>query len=297
MEDDWRESPETEGTFQLLQRGFWVWSNNLKIAVPVLLQTVLVMGWTGTALAALFLTNTPPESLVEAATVGDPLALQGAMTSYLESAVPYLTALLPIWFIGALLVTAFFDAGTIGMSVEANELYRTSVDDAFRYGKKYLVDMFLADLLALLIVAAVLGLFFVPAALAGLTFLAPLAFLPLLVVGFLLLPVRYALVADGLGPVQAVRRGAQFAIDQPMAILLLFLATAIINLAVGVPGQVISTSGTPSAAVYANLYSFAAQALFLGPFATVLWTRLYLNRTGKRIVENRSTETFTNSQR
>lgn len=283
----WEEPAGHENTRQLLVRGFRVWSNNLKIAVPVVLAPLSIAAWSTLVLLAFVATNPPPGELLQAAPVADPEVLRTALLEYLRGVGTALALAAPVWLAGTLLLSAFFNAGAIGMSIEANELYRCAVSDAWRYGRKHLVSMFLADLFMLAVFAAVAAAFLVPLAMGGEfgSGANPLLVLPmaaLLVLGYLFLPVRYALVADSLGPLEAVVEGVSFTATNPAAVLLLGLATLLLSAVANAPAVVFGSLAAE------QLYSMAVSLLFTGPYTTVLWTRLYLDRTGQRLVESGS---------
>ncbi|MBS1263647.1 MAG: hypothetical protein MAG715_00832 [Methanonatronarchaeales archaeon] len=285
-----------ESTRQLLVRGFRVWSNNLKIAVPFALSLLTIVAWIASGLLVFLLLNPPPESLLSASqsAVYDPALLASLLGGYAERSSTTLAVLVPLWLAGAMLISALFDAAAIGMSVEANELYRCSLQDAARYGKKHLLDMFLAEALMLLIVAALMVAFLSPVLLSDPALLLarepdPALLVPigaLLFFAYLFIPVRYALVCDDLGPVDAVVTGTTFTMGDPLAVLLLLVAVALVSVAVNLPGAIVGGAGTTSAVAVEQLYGLAASVLVTGPYSSVLWTRIYLDRTGARLVES-----------
>jgi len=300
-EKPWKQQEEerAEGVKELLVRGFRVWSNNINIAVPLALLPLTVALWSLLALIAFLVASPPPQELLTAsqAALQDPSTVQKIVTTYLQNAATTLAVLVPVWFIGSMLLSAFFNAGAIGMSIEANELYRCSVRDAARYGRKHVVSMFLADLATLLVIAATAGAFLLPLLLTDSLELtaaepSPVLAIPMLAVAalaFLFLPVRYALVADGLGPLDAIVTGVSFTVENWVTVLLLLVATTLISLVVNAPAGVIGASGSQLAVAGEQLYSLTVGVLFTGPYGAVLWTRLYLDRTGNKLVERKQT--------
>lgn len=281
-----------EGIKELIVLSFRVWTNNLKIAVPVALSPLTVALWSGAVIAAALAINPPPGTLVSAAVAGDPAALAVGLRHYVSSSLPFFVAAVVVWGMGSATIQAFFDSGSIGMSIEANELYRCSVGDMLRYGKENALNMLLADLLMFLAMAAAGGAVAFPmlssgaitplAAEPGPAILIPLV--PVFALVYLFLPVRYALVSEGLGPLSAVAKGVRFTLRNPLSVLAVLAAAGLVSAVANLPADLVGTEAQAAA----QLYSLSVGVFFVGPYTRVLWTRLYLNRTGRQLVENRN---------
>jgi hypothetical protein len=267
----------------LIGKGFGAWKANLNLCIPFLLSTFCSLVALLPILSALIniisqemLESLPPEDWVPV----------------LKDALPELAPFFLASFILLVLFGSFFFAGAIGMARVALETGRTSTGAMWSSGRKNLINLLLNALLIDLISAA------------GLLFLLPWALLSaapstsdttavgLLLAGVLLLILYalsvsllmalspYALVVDGLGPLQAIRASIAFFNKNRFDVFLLWLI--VLALAMGL--QMLSGwSGADPAKGWQPM-AVAAGALNLlvvSPLSTLWWTRLYMSRTSK----------------
>jgi hypothetical protein len=189
------------------------------------------------------------------------------------------------------LVEAFFMAGAIGMARQALEKGRADTGVMWSSGKKHFLNMFLSMLL--------MGLM----TLSGLVFLLPgILRLPrpiqaepvamgMLITGFLifilyvvvlslaLAEAPYALVLEGLGPVQAIRAGIGFFRYNKFDVLILWLVVAALSITLQIIGSSLS-SGNANTYPLMSLITGLVNLLVLVPLSNLWWTRLYMNRKG-----------------
>ena len=189
------------------------------------------------------------------------------------------------------LISAFFTAGAIGMARQALEKGRADTGVMWSSGKKHFLNMFLSTLL--------MGLM----TLSGLVFLLPgILALPrpvqaepvamgMLITGFLifilyavvlslaLAETPYALVLEGLGPVQAIRAGIGFFRYNKFDVLILWLVVAALSITLQIIGSSMSSGNTTTYPLM-SLVTGLVNLLVLVPLSNLWWTRLYMNRKG-----------------
>ena len=188
------------------------------------------------------------------------------------------------------LVEAFFMAGAIGMARQALDKGRADTGAMWSAGRRHFLNMFLYTIVAGLITMA--GLVFLlpgivqisggqsePAALGILAAGLLIFILYAVVLSLALAAAPYALVLDGLGPLQAVRAGIDFFRDNKFDVLILWLVVAALSIALQMIGSSIST-GNNALYPMTSLVIGLANLLVLVPLSTLWWTRLYMNRKG-----------------
>lgn len=192
-----------------------------------------------------------------------------------------------IMMIGSVLISAFFEAGAIGMAKDATMTDTTRARDLFYYGGRSVIDLFLANIL--------IGLMFA----AGIVFLAPGAALIrisgsttvhviIIFIGIVLFilyaiilaigmaPVKYVLVVNRLGAIEGIKRGWDFFSDHKPDVLLMLLVTIGISMLFGLIGQIFYIN--PVTAMIWKFVSMLINLCILMPLITIWWTRLYISR-------------------
>jgi hypothetical protein len=266
----------------LIGKGFGAWKGNLNLCIPFLLSAFFSL------LALLpFLS-----ALVEVISQKnlDSLPPQEWMPIF-EEALPGLAPSLLASLFLLMLFGSFFFAGAIGMAGQALQTGRASTGTMWSCGRKNIVSLFLNTLLIDLIMAAGL-LFLLPWALVSAAHISDTTTMALLLAGVLLLILYalsvslilalspYALVVDGLGPLQALRDSAAFFRHNKFDVFLLWLI--VLALAMGL--QMLGGWSTADSAKSLQPLAAVAGALnimVIAPLSTLWWTRLYLSRTFK----------------
>jgi hypothetical protein len=206
-----------------------------------------------------------------------------------------------ITFLAISFVQSYFEAGAIGMAQSASASGHTTFDDMLRAGKDNVFSLFLTRIIISLIFIAGI-VFIVPGMLvmgdfnsfidnpenALLTSLLLLfGFLIwglyILVIDIIFSVVRFGLVLDRLGPMEALETGYRFFINNKLVVFLMYLVVIGISIAINMVGELISY-----VEVLANAWiflSFVLSFAVIQPLVTVWWTRLYMNRTGKELYD------------
>lgn len=282
---------------EMIGKGFGVWRSNLNLCIPFLLSILVSMLITVPFLAAFFMTSLPLENvnttmLQNVEDIEELLAQMQTSLGGLET-----DRILPIaalFFALAVLlslVDAFFTVGAIGMARQALEKGKSDTGAMWSAGKRHFFNMFLATLLIGLLILA--GLIFLLPALAQGSQLqqADPQAMGLLAVGLLLLilyvlalsvilvTVPYALVIEGLGPLQAILAAIKFFRYNKFDVAVLWLVVAALSTGLQMVGGAFSTGegagGEPLSAI-----TGIVSLLVLAPLSNLWWTRLYMNRKG-----------------
>ena len=282
---------------EMIGKGFGVWRSNLNLCIPFLLSIFVSMLIFVPFLMAFFMTFLPVESMNVASlqNVEKMQELQAQMQEYLGSLemdkILQLTALFFALVVLLSLVNAFFTAGAIGMARQALEKGKSDTGTMWSAGKRHFFNMFLATLLMGLLTLA--GLIFLLPALAqgpqslqsdlqtmGLLAVSLLLFiLYALALSMILVAVPYALVVEGLGPVQAILAAIKFFRYNKFDVVILWLVVAALSMGLQMIGGAFSTGGGTGGEPLSAITGIA-NLLILAPLSNLWWTRLYMNRRG-----------------
>ena len=244
---------------EMIGKGFGVWRSNLNLCIPFLLSIFVSMLILVPFLMAFVMTFLPMESmnattLQSVEDMQELLAqMQGSLSSLETDKILLIAALFFALVVLLSLVDAFFTAGAIGMARQALEKGKSDTGAMWSAGKRHFFNMFLATLLTGLLILA--GLIFLLPALAQWSQLSqadPQA-MGLLAVSLLLLifyalalsvilvAMPYALVVEGLGPVQAILAATKFFRYNKFDVVVLWLVVAALSLGLQMIGGAFST--------------------------------------------------------
>lgn len=285
---------------EMIGKGFGIWRHNINLCIPFLLNFFVSMLVIVSFLVVVFLAvmpiinvnSTSIQNSQDVQAVQDLITQMGASLGSLGWQRILLVVFLFLgMFVILSLVEAFFMAGAIGMARQALETGRADTGVMWSAGKKHFLNMFLSTLL--------IGLM----TLFGLVFLLPgILSLPrpvqaepvamgMLITGFLLFilyavilslalaEAPYALVLEGLSPVQAIRAGIGFFRYNKFDVLILWLVVAALSIALQIIGSSMS-SGNTTIYPLLSLVTGLVNLLVLVPLSNLWWTRLYMNRKG-----------------
>ena len=269
----------------IIKKGWSIWRKNLILSVPFILSIVLIIILVivfGIAIALLAFSG---------------LADFSGM-NMLNAVILALATVLFIILVS--LISSFFSAGAIGMSKKAIEQKKPNLDEMTDYGKRKFMDLFLASLIIMVITLVSLIL------LAGVFIGIPLAFgfspsdsmvsfipmivgaaisiLVLIVIGLALAMVPYAVVISDLGPMEGVRKGARFFLDNRLHTFLLWLIVMVISIGSSAIFNVIQFifEQIPLLGIILSititLISVAFSTVVLAPLSTVWYSHFYMDR-------------------
>ncbi|MDD4161014.1 MAG: hypothetical protein PHW87_00885 [Methanothrix sp.] len=282
---------------EMIGKGFGVWRSNLNLCIPFLLNVFVSMLIVVPFLMAFFMTFLPVESMNVASLQNDVemQELQAKIQEHLSSLetgkIMQFAAL--FFALGVLLslVNAFFTAGAIGMARQALEKGKSDAGAMWSAGKRHFFNMFLTSLLTGLLTLAGLILLLPALAKGTLSLQADSETMGTLAVSLLLfifyalalsvilVAVPYALVVEGLGPVQAILAAVKLFRYNKFDVIILWLVVAALSMGLQMIGGAFSagegTGGQPLSAI-----TGIVNLLVLAPLSNLWWTRLYMNRSG-----------------
>jgi hypothetical protein len=291
---------EDAGT--LIGKGFSTWRSNLRLGLPFLYSFVLSMLVLVLVLAALAVSLAPllGENVTSLEDMQDLQSMQDVkdvkdLLFRMQSALPGLLLGSILLIVLLSLVSAFFTAGAIGMALQALRTGAATTAAMWSAGREHFWYMFLSSILMDLMTAA--GLIFL---LPGFALLLPTLqpdpqAVGLLIIGFVLFilyalalslalaAVPYALVVEGLRPVQAVLASVNFFNCNKFDVFIIWLVVVALSIGLQMLGSSISASGPGFQSLSA--VSGLVSLLVLSPLSTVWWTRLYMSRKGMLSVD------------
>ncbi len=293
-----------EGLKSIINTGFNIWRNNLKIGVPFLLESIIDF-----VLALIFIFVL---ALLIFSSFINPLDITSSLSSLSALGIGTIIAILfcVILFILLIsLISAFFHAGAIGMSKTAIESGKTKLSDMMSYGKRKFISLFLADIIVTIIqFAGVFLLIGVPALvifllksipkIISLTFLiigVILAGIYLIAAGIVFSLVPYSVVISDLGAVKGVKNAFGVFMKNKLDVFVLCLLIFIITIAVGICQVALgffigAINLIMNSAISSLLFSilrwivdivfWLISIVIILPLTTVWWSKLYMDRTG-----------------
>lgn len=285
----------------IINRGFYSWVRNLNICIPFFLNLlfniilyivfVVALGILLFESNAVSLTNSAVPSDIEVLSI----LWKGLSQNILLSA-----AFILMFILFEVLVQSFFTAGAIGMAKRATETGDTVLPDMIVSGSKNVFRLFLIDLLiGLLMLVGIV--FIVPGALsignlsvlienpqasslqgAGLLALGIILWSGyLIILNVALSFTQYALVIDELEPLEALSAGFHFFMENKVDVLFVW----IIYIGLTSVNTFISNYFGSSSFLVAVLTLLLSIAV-IQPLITVLFTRLYASRKGKKLYDS-----------
>jgi len=281
----------------MIGKGFDVWRSNLNLCIPFLLSIFVSMLIFVPFLAAFFMTSMPMENMnvttvQNAQEMEELLAqMQEALGDLQGDLILQIAALFLALVVLLSLVNAFFTAGAIGMARQALDKGKSDIGIMWSTGKRHFFNMFLATLLMGLLTLA--GLIFLlpalgqdlpslqedPQAMGVLAVGILLFILYILALSVILVAAPYALVLEGLGPVQAILTAIKFVRYNKFDVVILWLVVAALSMGLQMIGGAFS-SGEGAGGEPLSAMTGIVNLLVLAPLSNVWWTRLYMNRKG-----------------
>lgn len=282
---------------EMIGKGFGVWRSNLNLCIPFLLSAFVTTLLALPFLAAFFMTLLPLDRM-DVAMLQDEEDMQELLVQMQDSLAGLetekmlmLAALFLALVVLLSLINAFFAAGAIGMARQAMDEGKANTRAMWSYGRGYFWNLFLATLLIGLINLA--GLIFLlpaliaapmplpadPQSMGALVAGSLLLILYVLALSVILTAAPYALVLEGLGPVQAVLAAMKFFRYNKFDVVILWLVVAALSLSLEMISGGVST-GETAAGQALSLATGMASLLVVAPLSNLWWTRLYMNRMG-----------------
>ncbi|MFH0904928.1 MAG: hypothetical protein V1854_07080 [Methanobacteriota archaeon] len=277
---------------KIISNGIDTYTKNLNLCVPFVLYFVI----SGIVVVTMFIIGILLlfGSAIPDLTVDEPEPLFRSLASIASQHIPEIALLIISTFLIIMLIFAFFESAAIGMAKQATETGISQLSTMMESGKKNFVNLFLADILVLLIILA--GIVFMvpgiksmdisqPAASAGLLLIGGFLLLVyLLIVGVALAAFRYALVIESLSPVDGILAGIDFFKKNMFDVIILIVVTIVIAIVFAIIDHVMNL--IPLINIIWFFISLMISICILNPLMAVWWVRLYMTRTGKQVYVN-----------
>lgn len=283
----------------ILEDGFGIWRNNLKLAVPFLLnalaQILLMIIVGGIGVVVLIFMGLGVGALGPSKV----LSFFSNLSFTVLAVIGLILAVLSLLFLAIQwFINAFFVSGAIGMSKNAVNGKDTEISTMIDVGKDQSVSLFIALVitkiilvLPIVVLLLVFGGLKLTGSLSGtvaLLIVVPLFLLALaywIILGIAFAPVPYAVVLSDFAPIEGVKKGVSFALDHKLYVFLLWILLIIIQLTfMGVQMMVRFGTGLISDVLGAvvgtgcQLIFALITVLIVSPLFTVFWTYLYMEK-------------------
>jgi len=275
---------------RLIGEGFSTWRNNLTLCIPFLLSVIFsalaVIPLIAVVIVTLGITNIESQSSEQ-------------LVSKMMDSLPSLFSAFLVTILLVTIVSAFFEAGAIGMSRQATEEGKAQIGSMWATGRKDFLSMFLLSILTGLITLAgfvflLPGIFMLPQPIMIENIPSDTQAIGMLALGILILIVYatilsiilaiapYALVIENIGPVDAIKASLRFFAYNKFDVFVLWIVVVAISIGLEMIGSSV-TVGSNITAQPLSLLTGLVNLLILTPLSTVWWTRLYMSRTGKML--------------
>ncbi len=242
-------------------------------------------------------------SIDDVATMTDEELFEIMSTSIGEN-IPAFVVLFILVFVVLLLFQSYFFAGAVGMSHSATARGDTSISDMFNAAGSNFFNVFLANFLMMLVELAGI-VFLVPGAIlvrnnmefvessqftGGILLLVIgmlIWFLYLLILDLLFSVVIYTIVIEYAGAMDGITEGVRFFMDNKSTVFIMWVIILLVSSVVGIvfyiTSNIIAIFGTESMNIAWSFVNPLILLATLHPLIIVLWTRLYMSKTGKNI--------------
>lgn len=278
---------------KIISNGIETYTKNLNLCVPFVLY--IVISWIVAAIMLIIGFLLLFGSAISDLNADEPEALFLSIASIASQHIPEIVLLIISTFLLIMLIFAFFESGAIGMAKQATETGRSQLSTMMEAGRRNFVNLFLADVLVLLVALA--GIIFIvpgiknfdldqPSASASLLLIGGflLWMVYLFIIGVTLAAFRYALVIESLGPVEGILAGIDFFKKNWFDVIILILITISVSIVFTIIDMVMNFIP-----IINNIWFFISLIItfcVLQPIMTVWWVRLYMTRTGKQVYVN-----------
>ncbi len=277
---------------KIISNSIETYTKNTNLCIPFILNIIMIV------LTAIIITIFSLVYLFGSVSVEEyntPEALSLAIISSLSHHIIEIAAIVLVSFLVIMYIVSFFTSGAIGMARQATETGRTTFSTMMETGKKNVLNLFLAEILFLLLVFAGI-VFMVPGAMnidinqlsIGENFLLMIGFVLwivyLLILSLALSAFSYVLVIESLGPVEGILAGFNFFKKNSSDVFLMILATIGVSFVFAIIDGIMSLNSILNTIWF--FVSLLISVCILSPVMTLWWVRLYMTRTGKQVYFN-----------
>ena len=297
-----------EGISTLFMRGYTTWRDNLNICTPFVLMYITRLVYTVIVLAGVTfvigidILNLISESMNELAAIKEPQAQMTQIEAIMETIAPFVEVFIVagiVLVLGWGLINAAFKSGAYAMIYKALQYNTTGIEDMAESIRANALNMYIADILKVLLTIAGIVLIVPGGVLLQLTetstavgviggmlfFVGLIAWsIAMIVISFALAEMDFILVAERLNPFDAIKESYRFFMANRMDVLIMWLALMVI-------GMVYSTimnlfSAVPVVGAIAYIIDMLIATLLISPLFSIWWMRLYVDRSGRELYMN-----------
>ncbi|MDD5616642.1 MAG: hypothetical protein PHH85_10620 [Candidatus Methanoperedens sp.] len=277
---------------KIISNGIDTYTKNTNLCIPFILNIVTI------ALTAIIITIFSLVYLFGSLPIEEynsPEALSLAFISSISHHVYEIAAIVIAGFLIIMYIASFFTSGAIGMARQAIETGRTAFSTMMETGKKNAVNLFLAEILFLLLAFA--GIVFMVPGAKNIDFTQPskdaslilmigfvLWIIYLLILSLALSVFSYVLVIESLGPVEGILAGFNFFKKNASDVFLIILVTIGVSFVFAIIDSIMSLNSILNTIWF--FVSLLISVCILSPVMTLWWVRLYMTRTGKQVYFN-----------
>lgn len=286
-----------EGFGTILNRGFNGWVRNLNLCIPFILNFIvkLILYFFFFGLMGILLFTSDVGGIIDPASVPAEKVYSMIWEGFVNN-IAMIIFVIVIFMVLGIFVQAFFTAGAIGMAQKISETGDTFLADMLISGSRNISRLFFMSLLLALLLF--IGIIFTlpgvlltgdlseiyqnPAAageglkILGIGMMIWGVYLITLNLIFSLAP--YALVIDELSPLEALKKSIDFFLANKLEVFLIWITFIGLTLISSFIGEIIASGNGLLAGI-----TYLVPIIVLQPLVTIFWTRLYLNRSGKRL--------------
>lgn len=291
-----------ESIESILYNGFKIWRKNKIIGVAYVAEIFLLL-----LLIIIF-------SLITFPLLGNILfkllsniseeAIDFSYIGIIQELIFILLPILLIFLLFTLIVISFFTAGEIGMTKEAIQKGKTTIDDMLFYGRKKFLTLSFAGIIIFFL--QLLGLIFLIPGLMGFILNSVRFGILLSVIGIFLLVlylfilsiimifVPITIVIDNLNAIDGIKRAYGFFMNNKISVLILWVAASavygILNMLLQaiLPLPLFLLMRIEGIGIILSILLMVLIILVIififSPIIALWWTALYLDRTGKKIL-------------
>src|SRR5665648_371596 len=297
-----------EGMNTLFMRGYTIWRDNLNICIPFVLMYLTrliysIMVFAGVTLViGVDILNVISESMSELVAINEPQAQLTQIESIIEIIAPFVHVFIVagiVLVLGWGLINAIFKSGAYAMIHKALQYNTTGIEDLKDSIRANALNMYIADILKVLLIMAGIVLIVPGGVLLQLAetstavgviggmlfFIGIIAWgVAMIFISFALVEMDFILVAKRLNPFDAIKESYRFFIANRMDVLIMWLMLMSIGLVYSAIMHLFSA--VPVVGAVAYIIDMLIATLLISPLFSIWWMRLYMDRSSGELYMN-----------
>jgi len=297
-----------EGMNTLFMRGYTIWRDNLNICIPFVLMYLTrliysIMVFAGVTLViGVDILNVISESMSELVAINEPQAQLTQIEAIMEIIAPFVDVFIVagiVLVLGWGLINAIFKSGAYAMIHKALQYNTTGIEDLKDSIRANALNMYIADILKVLLIMAGIVLIVPGGVLLQLAetstavgviggmlfFIGIIAWsVAMIFISFALVEMDFILVAKRLNPFDAIKESYRFFIANRMDVLIMWLMLMSIGLVYSAIMNLFSA--VPVVGAVAYIIDMLIATLLISPLFSIWWMRLYMDRSSGELYMN-----------